>query len=78
MHVVSTNVVRGRLSKNYLTRKFIARNIFDMKYSRFTVYSSFCTTISNYQSVHTDKYGNFLCQLFSMVNSLYRLYITTK
>jgi hypothetical protein len=24
--------VRGRLSENYFTRKFIAQNIFDMKY----------------------------------------------
>ena len=39
MRVVSANAVRGRLSENYLTRKFIARNIFDTKYSRFTVIS---------------------------------------
>ena len=34
------NAVRGRLSENYLTRKFIARNICDAKYSRFTVINS--------------------------------------
>ena len=37
MHIINDNAVRGRLSKNYLTRKFIARNICDAKYSRFTV-----------------------------------------
>ena len=37
MRVVSTNAVWGHLSENYLTQKFIARNIFDTKYSRFTV-----------------------------------------
>ena len=37
MHIINGNAVRGRLSKTYLTRKFIAQNIFDMKYSRFTV-----------------------------------------
>ena len=31
------SVVRGRLSENYLTRKFIARNICNAKYSRITV-----------------------------------------
>ena len=31
------NAVRGRLSENYLTRKFIARNICDTKYLQFTV-----------------------------------------
>ena len=35
--IINDNVVRGRLSENYLTRKFIARNICDAKYSRFTV-----------------------------------------
>ena len=29
MHIINYNVVRGRLSENYLTRKFIARNICD-------------------------------------------------
>ena len=33
-----TSMVRGRLYKNYSTRKFIARNIFNMKIWRFTVY----------------------------------------
>ena len=37
MRIVSANAVRGRLSENYLTRKFIARIIFDTKFSRFTV-----------------------------------------
>ena len=37
MHIINDNAVRGRLSENYLTRKFIARNICDAKYSRFTV-----------------------------------------
>ena len=37
MRIISANAVRGRLSENYLTRKFIAQNIFDTKYSRFTV-----------------------------------------
>ena len=39
MHTINDNVVRGRLSENYLTRKFIAqifvtRNIHDLRYSR--------------------------------------------
>ena len=33
MCIINANAVRGHLSKNYLTRKFITRNIFDMKYS---------------------------------------------
>ena len=37
MPIINDNVVRGRLSENYLTRKFIARNICDAKYSQFTV-----------------------------------------
>ena len=37
MRVVSANAVRGCLSENYLTRKFNSRNIFDTKYSQFTV-----------------------------------------
>ena len=37
MRIINDNAVRGRLSENYLTRKFIARNICDAKYSRFTV-----------------------------------------
>ena len=39
MRTINDNVVRGRLSENYLTRKFIAqifvtRNIHDLRYSR--------------------------------------------
>ena len=48
MRIINNNAVRGRLSENYLTRKFIARNICDAKYSRFTVslfVYFFCTTI---------------------------------
>ena len=37
MRTINDNVVQGRLSENYLTRKIIARNILDTKYSRFTV-----------------------------------------
>ncbi len=37
VRTINANAVRGRLSEIYLTRKFIARNIFDTKYSRFTV-----------------------------------------
>ena len=37
MHIINDNAVRGRLSENDLTRKFIARNICDVKYSRFTI-----------------------------------------
>ena len=37
MCIINGNTIRGRLSENYLTRKFNARNIFDMKYLRFTV-----------------------------------------
>ena len=33
MHIIESNVVRGRLSENYLTRNFIARNINDFWYS---------------------------------------------
>ena len=38
MRIINDNAVRGRLSENYLTRKFIARNICDTKYSQFMVY----------------------------------------
>jgi hypothetical protein len=37
VRIINANAVRGCLSENYFTRKFIARNIFDTKYSRFTV-----------------------------------------
>ena len=37
MCIINTNALRGGLSENYLTRKFITRNTFDMKYSQFTV-----------------------------------------
>ena len=37
IRIINTNVVQDRLSENYLTRKFITRNIFDMKYSQFMV-----------------------------------------
>ena len=37
MRIINNNAVRGRLSRNYLTRKFITRNICDTKYSRFMV-----------------------------------------
>ena len=43
MRIINDNAVRGRLSENYLTRKFIARNICDAKYSRFTVFCIFAT-----------------------------------
>ena len=36
LHIINVNVVWGCLSENYLTRKFIAQNIFDTKYSRLT------------------------------------------
>ena len=36
--IINDNVVWGRLSENYLTRKFIARHICDAKYSRFVVF----------------------------------------
>ena len=34
---INDNAVQRRLSENYLTRKIIAWNILDTKYSRFTV-----------------------------------------
>ena len=37
MKIINSNAVRSCLSENYLTRKFIAQNIFDTKYSRFRV-----------------------------------------
>ena len=37
MRIINDNAVWGHLSKNYLTRKFIERNICDAKYSQFTV-----------------------------------------
>ena len=42
-------MVRGLLSEHYLTRKFIARNICNAKYSRITVHSS---------SIVTNKISN--------------------
>ena len=41
MRIINANAVLGRLSEKYLTRKIIARNIFDTKYSRTTVYSTY-------------------------------------
>ena len=32
MCIIKCNAVRGRLFENYLTRKFIARNIRDLRY----------------------------------------------
>ena len=32
MHNINDNAVQGRLSENYLTRKFITLNILDTKY----------------------------------------------
>ncbi len=46
--IINANAVRGRLSENYLTRKFIARNIFDTKYSRFTVSYSLPNSVMTY------------------------------
>ena len=40
IRIINDSVVRGRLSENYLTRKFITRNICSAKYSRITVYGS--------------------------------------
>jgi hypothetical protein len=37
---INDNVVQGRLSENYVTRKIIARNILDTKYSLFTVHDN--------------------------------------
>ena len=39
MHIynVESDVVQGRLYENYLTRKFILRNIFNTKISQITV-----------------------------------------
>ena len=36
MHIINSNVVHGSLSENNLTRKFIAQNFLNMKYSQFT------------------------------------------
>ena len=38
MRNINDNAVQGHLSENYLTRKIIAWNILDTKYSRFTVH----------------------------------------
>ena len=35
---INDNAVQGRLSENYLTRKIIALNILDTKYSQFTYF----------------------------------------
>ena len=40
MRIINDNAVRGRLSENYLTRKFFARNICDVKYLQF--YGTLC------------------------------------
>ena len=41
MRTINDSAVRGRLSENYLTRKFIIRNICNAKYSRITVAGNF-------------------------------------
>ena len=52
MRIINNNAVRGRFSKIYLTRKFIARNICDAEYSRFTVHHTQQPTHANYMSIH--------------------------
>ena len=52
MRIINDNALRGRLSENYLTQKFIARNICDTKYSRFMVVVMYnvglCQKMHNY------------------------------
>ena len=45
VHNINNNAVQGRLSENYITRKIIAWNILDTKYSRFTVYVKIVTHV---------------------------------
>ena len=47
MCIINDNVVWGRLSKNYSTRKFIARNICDAKYSQFMVVTTCFVHVCN-------------------------------
>ena len=47
MRIINDSVVRGGLSKNYLTRKFLARNICNAKYSRITSLCSECTPLES-------------------------------
>ena len=52
MRIINDNALRGRLSENDLTQKFIAQNICDTKYSRFTVVVMYnvgrCQKMHNY------------------------------
>ena len=46
MHIINGNAVRGRLSENYLTRKFIAQKIFWTRNIRDLRYVSIAISIA--------------------------------
>ena len=66
MRNINNNAVQCYLSKNYLTRKNIALNILDTKYSRFTV-SWINFTITKFHSrklmpeyEYQDTHGSYI------------------
>ena len=65
MRIINDNVVQGCLSENYLTRKFITRNICDAKYSRITVVQTRVSMNVHVQtaSAHVTMHG--VCALQS-------------
>ena len=78
MHIINNKAIRGRLSENYLTRKFITQNICDTKYLQFTV--SLCSiytvkritqkfNIPYYVTVSMDGYYMYsMCVLIVVLN----------
>ena len=62
MRIINDNVVRGRLSENYLTQKFIAQNICNAKY-----YGNHCCTHWNQEWVFENsppQRSDFLSVIF--------------
>ena len=71
MHNTNNNAVQGRLSENYLTQKIIARNILDMKYSRFMVVIwSYAIIIAKNQSIPLTTYQRIGYNFCSYFNAL--------
>ena len=65
MRIINVNAVRGRLSKNCLTQKFIARNICNVKYSRFTVIQ-YCNVVVMLQCAKHALQKCPQCQIYSI------------
>ena len=80
MRNINDNAVQGRLSENYLTRKFIAWNISDTKYSRFTVFGVTVEEYNIHVHVCINKHSVWWMSKKSLVslNLLHVYYIQWK